>query len=282
MNNALEIKNVTKRFPGFTLDGLTLALPTGCIMGFIGENGAGKSTTIRMLLDLISRDEGEISVLGQDLRHADRSLREQIGVVLDECGFPDTMNLGDIRRILKGIYRTWNMEGFNARCAAFSLPEKKAVKDFSRGMKMKLSLAVALSHDSKLLILDEATSGLDPVVRNEILDVFLDFIQDETHSIFLSSHILSDLEKVCDYIAFIHQGKLIFCQEKNALMESYAVAKCTFEEFERLDKACVIGHRQNSFGVDALVRKDRLNIPVLTDNASIEDIMLYYIKEKAQ
>ncbi len=164
----------------------------------------------------------------------------------------------------------------------FSLPVKEAVKNYSRGMKMKLSIAAALSHDSKLLILDEATSGLDPIIRDEILDVFLDFIQDETHSIFMSSHIISDLEKVCDYITFIHDGKIIFCEEKDELKENFGILKCSENEFFNIDKSFVKGYRKNSFGIEALVYKNKIRKDYTIDNASIEDIMLYYIKEQQQ
>ena len=191
MGNALEIKDVTKRYPGFTLGHLNLELPSGCIMGLIGENGAGKSTTIKLILDLVRKDSGQIRVLGEQYTAENLKLKEEVGVVMDECNFPECMNTGEVGRMLKGCYRTWDAGKFAVFCRQFGLSEHKCIKDYSRGMKTKLSIAAALSHGSRLLILDEATSGLDPVVRDEILDIFLDFIQDENNSVLISSHILT-------------------------------------------------------------------------------------------
>lgn len=278
MSNALEIKNLTKMYPGFTLDHVNLELPTGCIMGLIGENGAGKSTTIRLLLDLAKRDGGEIRVLGEELTTEKRSLKEQIGVVMDECNFPECMNVKGIGRMMKKCYRTWDQNRFDALKTRFGLPEEKCVKDFSRGMQRKLSIAVALSHDSRLLILDEATSGLDPIVRDEILDLFLEFIQDENHSILLSSHIISDLEKICDYITFLHEGHVIFSEEKSELLEKYVIVKCSEQELDCLDPEAVIGVRRNSFGAEALVLREMVPDSYVRDPASVEEIMLYHVK----
>lgn len=278
--NALEIRNLTKHYEGFSLGPVNLTLPSGCIMGFIGENGAGKSTTIKLILDLIKRDGGEVTILGKTLGTESSELKEQIGVVMDECSFPENLTGRDIDAVLKSCYHTWDSARFNQYCRKFSLPEKKAVREYSRGMKMKLAIAVALSHGSRILLLDEATSGLDPVVRDEILDVFLEFIQDERNSIFLSSHIISDLEKICDYITFIHQGKMLFSEEKDVLLAKYAVAKCTLSQYEALRPETVIGARKNSFGVEALVLRDKLPRDIVADPATIEDIMLYFVKER--
>ena len=278
--NALELRNLTKQYDGFSLGPVNLALPSGCIMGFIGENGAGKSTTIKLILNLIRRDGGEISILGQTLNNKNPVLKEQIGVVMDESSFPDNLSMKNIDLILKNCYQTWSSERFFRYCKKFDIPEKKVIREYSRGMKMKLSIAVALSHDSRLLILDEATSGLDPVVRDEILDVFLEFIQDERNSIFISSHIISDLEKICDYITFIHKGQILLCEEKDVLLEQYAIAHCTKEQFSALSADAVIGARQNTFGVDALVLRHRIPRDIASDPASLEDIMLYYVKER--
>ena len=280
MESILSLENVTKKYDGFTLDRVNINVPTGCIMGFIGANGAGKTTTIKLILDLIHRDEGKINVLGQNGPSGLRAVKEDIGVVLDESNFPDNMSVKDVNRIMKNMYQNWDEEKFFAMVQRFDLAPDKIVKNYSRGMKMKLSIAVALSHDAKLLILDEATSGLDPIARDEILDVLLDFIQDETHSVFMSSHILSDLEKACDYITFIHKGKIVFSDTKDELLESYGILKCTQAEFEALDPAIVKGHRKNSFGIEALVLKKQLVGKNVVDRASIEDIMLYHVKEK--
>lgn len=279
MDNALEIKNLNKRYDDFVLDNLNFTLPSGCIMGFIGENGAGKSTTIKLILNLIKKESGEIRVLGKDTSVAERQLKENIGVVMDESCFPENLRVKDINLIMKNIYKTWNETMFYQYVDKFELPQKKFVKEYSRGMKMKLSIACALSHDSKILILDEATSGLDPIVRDEILDVFLDFIQDESHSVFISSHIISDLEKICDYITFIHKGKLIFSQPKDQLLEEYGILKCSESELQTVDSNAIKGLKRGSFGIQALVKKDKITSNLLVDSTSIEEIMLYHIKE---
>ncbi|ATD54157.1 ABC transporter ATP-binding protein [Clostridium chauvoei] len=279
MTNILEIKNLSKNYTDFSLKNLNLNVPTGCITGFIGENGAGKSTTIKLILDIIHRDNGEIKILGTDNKSLSNNLKEEIGVVLDESCFPENLNLTDIDKIMKRTYKSWDKDVFEKYSSKFSLPKNKSIKDYSKGMKMKLSIAVALSHNPKLLILDEATSGLDPIVRDEILDVFLDFIQDENHSIFISSHIISDLEKICDYIAFIHKGQLIFNESKDELLDKYGLLKCSTKEFDSINKDFVIGYRKNTFGIEALVVKNKVPKGFIIDNPSIEDIMLYHVKE---
>lgn len=277
MENALEVRGLTKHYRGFTLDGVSFSLPTGCIMGFIGENGAGKSTTIRLMLGLARAEAGSVRLLGEDPAAGGAALREKLGVVMDDCGIPETLSLRDMRRILSAGYRTFDAGRFDALAARFELPERKLVKDYSRGMRMKLSLASALSHDCRLLILDEATSGLDTVVRDEILDLFLEFIQDEGHSIFVSSHILSDLEKVCDYITLIHGGRVVFSEEKDTLLEKYVVAKVSEAELRALDPAKVAGVRRSAFGAEALVERSAAR-GLVCDPAGIEDIMLYYLR----
>ena len=277
MSNVLEIKNLTKYYDGFTLDNISFALPQGSIMGFIGENGAGKSTTIKLILNVIHRDRGEVKIFGRDNLIYDSELKQSVGVVYDESNFPESMTPKNINVILRRIYRNWDQQAFFRYLDQFALPADKELKTFSRGMKMKLSIAVVLSHQAKLLILDEPTSGLDPVVRDEILDIFLDFIQNEEHSIFLSTHITSDIEKIADYIAFIHQGKIVFVAEKDELLNQYGVLKCGFDDFEKLDRRFVKGFRKNRFGVEALVEKQRFKGHVI-DAATIEDIMLFYIE----
>ncbi len=282
MESALKITNLSKSYKDFKLDNVNIELPKGCIMGFIGENGAGKSTTIKLILDLIHRDSGNITVLGKDNKKELNLVKENIGVVMDECFFPENISAKDINLIMKNIYKTWDENKFNSLLKSFKLPDKKIIKEYSRGMKMKLSIAVALSHDSKLLILDEATSGLDPIVREEILDIFMDFIQNEEHSIFVSSHIISDLEKICDYITFIHRGKIIFSEAKDVLLDSYAILKCSQNEFDNIDKSIIKGYRKNTFGIEALVLINKLKGTHVMDKANIEDIMLYYIKENGR
>ncbi|HHW68033.1 MAG: type transport system ATP-binding protein [Epulopiscium sp.] len=280
MEYALTLENVTKEYKDFKLDHINVYLPKGCIMGFIGENGAGKSTTIKLIMDLVKRDEGKITILGKDNKTELNSIKENIGVVMNELCFPENLNAREINKIMKKVYKTWDEDQFHSFIQKFSIAESKLIKEYSRGMKMKLAIAVALSHDSKILILDEATSGLDPIVREEILDIFLEFIQDESHSIFVSSHIISDLEKICDYITFIHKGKIVLSEPKDELLERYGILKCTEEEFEQVNPAVIKGVRKNKFGIEALVLKNELKGNYVIDKADIEDIMIFYIKEQ--
>ncbi len=278
--NALEIKGLVKNYPTFCLDHIDLTLPMGCVMGFIGENGAGKSTTILSILGAVNRDSGTVRILGQDTAQGiPLPLKEQIGVVLDECCLPETLNLKDINGIMQAAYRTWNCKTFFRYVHRFFLDETKRIKDYSRGMKMKLSIACALSHDSRLLILDEATSGLDPVTRDELLDLFYEFIQDEQHSIFMSSHITSDLEKICDYVTYIHKGKLLLCQEKDRLLGRMGILKCSEALFRDIDPAAVHGKRTTAFGVEALVERQKIPASFTVEHASLDDILIYLVKE---
>lgn len=276
--DAIRLRGLFKSYSGFTLENINLTLPQGYIMGLIGENGAGKSTLIRLMLGLCRPDSGTSTLLGEDSGNLSDAVKESIGVVMDECCFPENLSARDAGKFLKRIYKTWDPGRYQQMLTAFALPPDKAVKDFSRGMKMKLSIAVALSHESRLLILDEATSGLDPVVREEILDVFLDFVQDERHSVLISSHILSDLEKICDYVTFLHQGKLLLSQSKDSLMEAFSVVKCSREQLEELEPSGIIGLRENQFGVEALVKREWVPNGLTADPATMEDIMLYHIR----
>lgn len=281
MKNAIEVSSLSKHYGSFTLDQVSFTLPSGCIMGLIGENGAGKSTTIRLLLGLAKRTGGEVKVLGADPEKCEPELREEIGVVFDDCPFPETMTLRDVRRILAAAYRHFDGARFDELADKFALPERQRIKEYSRGMRMKLSIAAALSHGARLLILDEPTSGLDPVARDELLDILLDFIQDERNSVLISSHILSDLEKACDYITFIHTGRVVFSEEKDELLEKYVIAKGSESEIDALDPDAVVGVRRGAFGCEALVARaagERL----AHERASIEEIMLYYIKGDAK
>lgn len=280
MKYALKLDNVTKKYDNFILDHISINLPSGCIMGFIGENGAGKSTTIKLIMDLINRDEGTITILGKDNKTEIKYVKENIGVVMDESNFPENLTAKEINKIMNKVYKTWNEDKFYNLLERFSISQDKSIKDYSRGMKMKLSIAVSLSHDSKILIMDEATSGLDPVIREEILDIFLEFIQDETNSIFISSHIISDMEKICDYITFIHNGKIIFSEPKDELIDNYGILKCSEEELKKLDKNIIKGVRKNQFSVEALVLRNKITSNYVIDKANIEDIMLFYIKEQ--
>lgn len=278
--NALSIRNLTKRYKGFTLDNISLELPGGCVMGLIGENGAGKSTTIKAITGAVRPDEGKIFVLGSDIKDEEYIRRkEEIGVVMDEACFPDVLTPAQVNEVMKKIYVNWQEDTYYQFLKKFELPLKKTFKEFSKGMKMKLSIAVALSHGAKLLILDEATSGLDPIVRDEILEVFNDFTRDEEHSILISSHIVSDLEKICDYIAFIHKGKLLFCEEKDILQEQYGLLSISARDFEAIDPEAVISSRNTGYGVEALVRRDMIPEGIRLEKAGIENIMIAMAKE---
>ena len=277
--NAIEIKGLCKSYPDFTLSDINLTLPQGALMGLVGENGAGKSTTLRLIMNAIARDAGSVSVLGVDNQAPSfAALRQDIGVVLDEAYFPEVLTAADVGRVMAGTYRNWSTEQYQSCLSRFSLPEKKAFKDFSRGMKMKLAIAVALSHSPRLLILDEATSGLDPMMRDEILDIFNDFTRDETHSILLSSHIVSALEKICDYIAFIHRGKLLLCEEKDRLLEEYGVVHVRRGDYEALPEDAVIGRRETPYGAEARVRRDGVSSAFGVERTTLEDIILFMAK----
>lgn len=275
--NAIEIKDLTKKYKGFSLDRLTLTLPSGCIMGLIGENGAGKSTAIKAMLGIVNYDYGDINILGQKMS---ADLKNDIGVVLDEVGISEAFNIKEVEIIMRNTFKNWKSDVYFGYIKKFGLPEKKKFKQFSKGMKMKLGIAIALSHDAKLLILDEPTSGLDPVVRDEIIDILNDFTRDESHSILISSHIVSDLEKLCDYIAFIHKGKLMLCEEKDKLLEQYGFINTTEEALAELDNSAVIGKKVTKWGVEALV--DREKIPHLFDvkPVTIEELFVFMVKEE--
>ncbi len=273
--NAIEIKNRTKEYKDFKLDKLNLTLPQGCIMGLVGENGAGKSTTIKLILDLIRKDDGEITVLGQnDITLA----KEDIGVVLDEVGIHQCLTPVKVGKMMKNIFKNWDSEAYNGYIEKFKLPQKKKFKEFSKGMKMKLGLAVALSHNPKLLILDEATSGLDPVMRDEILDIFAEFTRDENHSILISSHIVSDLEKICDYIAFISCGKLMLCEEKDVLKEQYGIIHCTNEELGTINPDAIIGKKMTMYGNDVIVKRSEIPENANISPVDIEQLFVFMTK----
>ncbi len=274
--NAIEIKGLTRSYGDFTLDNLNLTLPQGCILGLVGENGAGKSTTIKLLLNMLRADGGTVRLMGRD---AASLSREDIGVVLDEVGISGCLTPRQVGKVMAGIYRNWNSAAYRDYLKRFSLPEGKKFKDFSRGMKMKLGIAVALSHNAKLLILDEATSGLDPVVRDEILDIFMDFTRDPGHSILLSSHIVSDLEKICDYIAFLHKGKLMLLEEKDVLRQQYGILRCSLEEFARLDPAAIAGKKKNPYGVEVILRRDAAPAGMQLSPVDIEQLFIFMTKE---
>lgn len=277
--NALEIKNLSKTYNGFKLDNLTLTLPEGCIMGLIGENGAGKSTTIKLILDIVKKDSGTITIMGKDNGDGLTLTKQDIGVVLDEVGIPECLNTTQVGKIMKNTYQNWDEKVYSEYLKKLSLPENKPFKDFSKGMKMKLGIAVALSHNPKLLILDEATSGLDPVVRDEVVDIFSEFTRDEHHSVLISSHIVSDLEKICDYIAFLHKGKLLLCEEKDVLLEKYGLIQCSGEQLKELDKNGIKAKKSTPYGVTALVLRDKIPASISVSSVNIEELFIFMVKE---
>lgn len=277
--NALEIKNLTKSYPGFTLDNLTLTLPEGCIMGLIGENGAGKSTTIKLILNMIRKDSGTIAVLGHGSEEPIELVKEDIGVVTDEAGIPECLTAVQVGKIMKHTFRNWDEAEYARLIKKLGLPDKKPFGEFSRGMKMKLAIAAAMSHNSRLLILDEATSGLDPVVRDEVVEMFIDFTRDEKHSILISSHIVSDLEKLCDYVAFLHRGKLLLCEEKDRLLEEYGLIHCTAEELKQLPAEAVRYKKENPYGAEAMVRRNLVPDGISVSPVSIEELFVFMAKE---
>ena len=277
--NALEIKDLTKSYEGFKLDGLDLTLPSGCIMGLIGENGAGKSTTIKLILDMIRKDRGMVKIFGKDNTDELEIIKEDIGVVMDEVGIPECMNIKQIGKVMKYIFRNWDETEYERLIERFSLPDGKKYKEFSRGMKMKTGIAIALSHGAKLLILDEATSGLDPVVRDEVIELFSEFTREEDHSILISSHIVSDLEKLCDYVAFLHKGKLMLCKEKDVLLSQYGIVHCTKEQLESFPENAVKHRKESPYGTEALVLRDGMPNGVTICPVSIEELFVYMVKE---
>ena len=281
--NALELRGLEKHYKDFALGPLDLTLPGGTICGLIGENGAGKSTTLRLILDVVQRDGGTVSILGRDNRENLVQTKEEIGAVMGSDGIPLCLNAVQVGKVMAGIYQNWDADAYAGYCRKFDLPPKKKYKDYSTGMKMKLCIAVALSHHARLLLLDEATNGLDPVVRDEVVDLLLDFARDEDHSILISSHIVSDLEKLCDTIAFLHKGKLLLCEEKDALREKYALWHGTAAQLEELDAGAVYGRHLTAYGAEALVRRDAMPAGAELATVSIEELFVLMVKgENAQ
>ena len=281
--NAIAIKGLTKRYKDFALEDLTLNLPYGCVLGLVGENGAGKSTTIRLIMDAVGRDAGTVEVLGADNQGPDfLRVKEDVGVVLDETFFPEVLTAVQVGKIMADTYKNWDQGAYEGWLQRLELPQKKKLKDYSRGMTMKLGIAAALSHHPRLLLLDEATGGLDPMVREELLEVFADFAAEDGHAVLLSSHIVSDLERICDYIAFLHRGRLVLCEEKDVLLDTYGILKCTREQLANIPEEAIHGKRVGAYGVEALVERELIPRGLTVDRANLEDIILYLVKAAKQ
>ena len=282
MEYIIEVEGLRKQYPEFALKDVSFKIPGGCIMGLIGENGAGKSTTLKAILDLIHIDGGKISVFGKSMKDSGKAIREDIGVVLDGAGFHASLNITNIGAFMSKIYKKWDEPYYERLCERFSLSATQRIQDYSTGMRMKLLIATAMAHRPKLLILDEATSGLDPVVRDEILDMLLEFIQDEEHSVLISSHIISDLEKVADYITFIHKGEIFLSEEKDEIMETYGIVHCKEEDIVKIPKRYIVGVDRGTYRCDVLVnsREDvgRLLPECVIDRIRLEDVLLFKVK----
>lgn len=279
--NAIEIRDLTVKYDGFTLDHISFDVAKGSIMGFIGQNGAGKTTTIKSLLNIIKRDEGSIKMLGLDNIKDEYTIKEQLSAVFDELPFDDQLNAKDLNFILRDVYREWDSNLYKGYLDRFGLPMKKKFGDFSKGMKMKLQIAAALSHNAKLLVMDEATTGLDPVVRNECLDIFLEYLQDESHSILMSSHITSDLEKVADSVTFINKGKILLTGYKDDVLETHGVIKCKKADYKEIEPADIVSARITDYGAEIMVSDKAMcrnkYSGLALDNTTLEEIMLYYV-----
>ena len=277
MYNALEIKGLSKEYKDFRLDNVSFEVPSGSIVGLIGENGSGKTTIIKLILNMIKKNGGEVTVLGKNKDISD--IKNEIGVVMDEPGFPGFLNAKEINRIMKNIFSNWSEDTFFGYLKKLKVPDNKEYKDMSKGTKMKTGIAVALSHNPRLLILDEATNGLDPVVRSEVNEIFTEFTRDESHSILISSHIVSDLDRICDYIVFIHNGRLMLFEEKDRLLEKYCVVHCTREQLSSIERSKIIGRKENRYDISVLMEKSQVKSGFSTSPVDIEELFVFMAKE---
>ena len=280
--NAVEIKNLEKNYPCFSLKIDELNIPSGVVIGLIGENGAGKTTLIKSLLNIINKDKGTIKIFGKDTKENDLDIKEDIGVVLDNSFFPEILNSKDINKIMKDIYKNWDTDLFYKYLLDFNIKDNQILKTMSKGMRKKVEIATALSHHPKLLILDEATSGLDPIVRNDVLDLFLNFIEDEEHTIIMSTHITSDLEHIADYIIFIDKGKVELEETRDEILDKYGILKCEIDQFEKIDKKDIVTYKKNKYNYDILVNDkktcEKKYKNMIVDKITLEDLMLLIIK----
>ncbi|GFZ33568.1 ABC transporter ATP-binding protein [Clostridium zeae] len=283
MNDILEVTNLSKSYKDFTLDNISFSLKRGFIMGFIGPNGAGKSTTIKLIMNLIRRDSGNIKIFNQDNISNEKAIKQKIGFVYDENYFYEDLTTEEMKDIISPFYKEWDNSTFNKYMNEFSLPKNKKIKDLSKGMKMKYSLAISLSHNAEFIIMDEPTSGLDPIFRSEMLDILCSIIQDENKSIFFSTHITTDLEKIADYITFLNNGRIVFSKDKDEILKSYRIVKGDSSLLDKETRKKFISVKENSFGFEALTDnagsiKKTFGDKILLEKASLEDIMVYSIR----
>ncbi len=280
--NCIEIKNLTKKYKKFTLDNVSISIPYGTVMGFVGENGAGKTTTIKAILGLLAPDSGSVTVMGEDAYNMSGETKEKIGVVFDTPPFPPALNAKQLNKIFKGMYSSWDSEKFFKLLEKFEIPTDKRLKGFSRGMGMRFSIAQALSHNAELLVLDEPTGGLDPIVRSETIDILRDFMNNENHTIFISTHITSDLDRLADYICFVHKGRVVFAEERDELMEKYRILKCTDEQLSLIDKEDIIGMRKGRFASEVLTNAAYKYPDIAADVPNIDELMVYFISKDGE
>lgn len=285
MENILEIKNLSKEYKNFKLDNISFSLPRGYIMGFIGRNGAGKTTTIKLIMNLIKKDNGQINIFGKDNIKFEREIKEKIGFVYDDCFYYECLSIKDNAKIVSTFYKDWSFDVFNSYLKKFNLDEKQKIKELSKGMKMKVAISLALSHNAEFIIMDEPTAGLDPIVREELLEVFQELIQNENIGILLSTHITSDLEKIADYVTYIDNGKIVFSQEIDEIFEKYFIVKGHCNLLNEENKKLLQGLRESSYGFEALV-DDKEKVEeifkgkVVLERPSLEDIMVFKNREK--
>ena len=283
MSNILEMTNVSKRYKDFSLKNVNLSLEKGYIMGFIGPNGSGKSTTIRLMMNLIKKDSGTIKLFGLDSEKHELAIKDRIGFVYDENHFYEDLTIQEIKGFVRPFYTKWDEEIFEKYVDQFELSSKKKIKELSKGMKMKFSLAVALSHHAELLIMDEPTSGLDPLVRSELLEVLQSLLEDENKSVFFSTHITSDLDKIADYITLINNGIIQFTKPKDELLEEYCIVKGGIDKLDEANREKWIGLRENAFGFEALSSnkqevRQHFGDSVMIERPTLEDILVFFTR----
>lgn len=283
INSILEVNNLKKTYKDFTLNNISFTLERGYIMGFIGPNGAGKSTTIKLIMNLLHKDNGDIKIFGLDNLKHEKEVKNRIGFVYDENYYYEDLTMESMKKIISPFYSKWDEVSFKEYMKEFDLDPKKKIKTLSKGMKMKFSLAIALSHNAELIIMDEPTSGLDPVFRREILDILYSLIQDENKSVFFSTHITTDLEKIADYITFINNGNIVFSKPKDEILESYGIVKGGLELLDNSTRKEFISINENRFGFEALSNdigriKRLFRNEVIIEKPSLEDIMVYSVR----